>query len=33
VHADPHPGNFRLLADGRLGVLGFGAADRLAAAP
>ena len=21
LHADPHPGNFRLLADGRLGVL------------
>ena len=29
LHADPHPGNFRLLADGRLGVLDFGAADRL----
>ena len=26
---DPHPGNFRLLADGRLGVLDFGAVDRL----
>ena len=25
VHADPHPGNFRLLPDGRLGVLDFGA--------
>lgn len=25
MHADPHPGNFRLLADGRLGVLDFGA--------
>ena len=24
LHADPHPGNFRLLADGRLGVLDFG---------
>ena len=29
LHADPHPGNFRLLAGGRLGVLDFGAADRL----
>jgi predicted unusual protein kinase regulating ubiquinone biosynthesis (AarF/ABC1/UbiB family)/HSP20 family molecular chaperone IbpA len=29
LHADPHPGNFRLLADGRLGVLDFGAVDRL----
>ena len=29
LHADPHPGNFRLLADGRLGVLDFGAAARL----
>ena len=29
LHADPHPGNFRLLADGRLGVLDFGAIDRL----
>ncbi|OBF64986.1 ABC transporter ATP-binding protein [Mycobacterium sp. 852002-51971_SCH5477799-a] len=25
VHADPHPGNFMLLADGRLGVIDFGA--------
>src|SRR3954469_9895832 len=25
VHADPHPGNFFVLADGRLGVLDFGA--------
>lgn len=24
VHADPHPGNFRLLPDGTLGVLDFG---------
>jgi len=24
MHADPHPGNYRLLADGRLGVLDFG---------
>jgi predicted unusual protein kinase regulating ubiquinone biosynthesis (AarF/ABC1/UbiB family)/HSP20 family molecular chaperone IbpA len=29
LHADPHPGNFRLQADGRLGVLDFGAVDRL----
>lgn len=29
VHADPHPGNFRLTDDGRLGVLDFGAVDRM----
>ena len=30
LHADPHPGNFRVLAgDGRLGVLDFGAVARL----
>jgi predicted unusual protein kinase regulating ubiquinone biosynthesis (AarF/ABC1/UbiB family) len=29
LHGDPHPGNFRLLADGRLGVLDFGAVDHL----
>ncbi|MFI5906704.1 ABC1 kinase family protein [Dactylosporangium sp. NPDC051541] len=29
LHADPHPGNYRLLADGRLGVLDFGAVARL----
>ncbi|HYO86097.1 MAG TPA: AarF/ABC1/UbiB kinase family protein [Dermatophilaceae bacterium] len=29
LHADPHPGNFRLLEDGRLGVLDFGSVDRL----
>lgn len=29
LHADPHPGNFRLLADGRLGVIDFGAVSRL----
>ena len=29
LHADPHPGNFRLLGDGRLGVLDFGAVARL----
>ncbi len=29
LHADPHPGNFRILADGRLGVIDFGAVARL----
>jgi len=29
LHADPHPGNYRITADGRLGVLDFGAAARL----
>ncbi|MFE4259760.1 ABC1 kinase family protein [Streptomyces sp. NPDC056883] len=29
LHADPHPGNFRLTGDGRLGVLDFGAVARL----
>lgn len=29
LHADPHPGNFRALADGRLGVLDFGAVQSL----
>jgi predicted unusual protein kinase regulating ubiquinone biosynthesis (AarF/ABC1/UbiB family) len=29
LHADPHPGNFRLTEDGRLGVLDFGAVNRL----
>jgi predicted unusual protein kinase regulating ubiquinone biosynthesis (AarF/ABC1/UbiB family) len=29
LHADPHPGNFRVLPDGRLGVLDFGAVARL----
>jgi predicted unusual protein kinase regulating ubiquinone biosynthesis (AarF/ABC1/UbiB family) len=29
LHADPHPGNFRMLDDGRLGVLDFGAVARL----
>ena len=29
LHADPHPGNFRLFEDGRLGVLDFGAVARL----
>ncbi|MGZ4592036.1 MAG: ABC1 kinase family protein [Actinomycetes bacterium] len=29
LHADPHPGNFRLHEDGRLVVLDFGAVNRL----
>ena len=29
LHADPHPGNFRITPDGRLGVLDFGAVNRL----
>nr|WP_269205171.1 AarF/ABC1/UbiB kinase family protein [Motilibacter aurantiacus] len=29
LHADPHPGNFRVLPDGRLGVVDFGAVARL----
>ena len=29
LHSDPHPGNFRLLADGRLGVLDFGSSLEL----
>jgi predicted unusual protein kinase regulating ubiquinone biosynthesis (AarF/ABC1/UbiB family) len=29
LHGDPHPGNFRMLPGGRLGVLDFGAVDRL----
>jgi len=29
LHADPHPGNFKLLADGRLGVVDFGLVARL----
>lgn len=29
LHADPHPGNFRLLPDGRLGVVDFGGVARL----
>lgn len=28
-HADPHPGNLLVLADGRLGLIDFGAAGRL----
>ncbi|MEJ5915171.1 ABC1 kinase family protein [Pseudokineococcus sp. 1T1Z-3] len=29
LHADPHPGNFRLTPDGRFGILDFGAVKRL----
>ena len=29
LHADPHPGNFRLMPDGRLGVLDYGAVNHL----
>ncbi len=29
LHADPHPGNFRLTPDGKLGVLDFGAVKQL----
>lgn len=29
LHADPHPGNFRLLGDDRLAILDFGAVARL----
>ncbi|HSS67151.1 MAG TPA: AarF/ABC1/UbiB kinase family protein [Nocardioidaceae bacterium] len=29
LHADPHPGNFRLMHDGRLGVVDYGAVARL----
>src|SRR4051794_31936093 len=29
LHADPHPGNFRIRPDGRLGVVDFGAVARL----
>jgi predicted unusual protein kinase regulating ubiquinone biosynthesis (AarF/ABC1/UbiB family) len=29
LHADPHPGNFRVTEDGRLGVLDYGAVNRL----
>jgi predicted unusual protein kinase regulating ubiquinone biosynthesis (AarF/ABC1/UbiB family) len=32
VHADPHPGNFRLLDDGSLGVLDFGSVGHPAGA-
>lgn len=29
LHADPHPGNFRIVPNGRLGVVDFGAVARL----
>jgi predicted unusual protein kinase regulating ubiquinone biosynthesis (AarF/ABC1/UbiB family) len=29
LHADPHPGNYRILADGRLAVLDYGSVARL----
>ncbi len=29
LHADPHPGNYRLMDDGRLGVIDFGAVKNL----
>lgn len=29
LHADPHPGNYRIAPDGRLGVVDYGAAARL----
>jgi predicted unusual protein kinase regulating ubiquinone biosynthesis (AarF/ABC1/UbiB family) len=29
LHADPHPGNFRITPDGRLGILDFGAVNEL----
>jgi predicted unusual protein kinase regulating ubiquinone biosynthesis (AarF/ABC1/UbiB family) len=29
LHADPHPGNYKVLSDGRLAVLDFGAVSRL----
>lgn len=29
LHADPHPGNFRITPDGRLGVLDYGAVNHL----
>jgi hypothetical protein len=31
LHGDPHPGNFRLLDDGRLAVLDFGATEAMPA--
>jgi predicted unusual protein kinase regulating ubiquinone biosynthesis (AarF/ABC1/UbiB family) len=29
LHADPHPGNFKIMSDGRLGVIDFGLVARL----
>ncbi len=31
IHGDPHPGNFRLLDDGRLAVLDFGSSEPMPA--
>ncbi|MFS8479756.1 MAG: AarF/ABC1/UbiB kinase family protein [Micromonosporaceae bacterium] len=33
LHTDPHPGNYRLLPDGRLGVIDFGAVARMPEGP
>jgi predicted unusual protein kinase regulating ubiquinone biosynthesis (AarF/ABC1/UbiB family) len=33
LHADPHPGNYRVMPDGRLGVLDFGAVARMPEGP
>ena len=33
LHADPHPGNYRVMSDGRLGILDFGAVNRLPDGP
>ena len=33
LHSDPHPGNYRVMSDGRLGVLDFGAVARLPDGP
>ncbi len=33
LHADPHPGNYRVMSGGRLGVLDFGAVARLPDGP
>jgi predicted unusual protein kinase regulating ubiquinone biosynthesis (AarF/ABC1/UbiB family) len=33
LHTDPHPGNFRVLPDGRLGVLDFGSSLELPSMP
>ncbi len=33
LHTDPHPGNFRMLTDGRLGVLDFGSSLELPEMP
>ncbi len=29
LHGDPHPGNFKMMADGRLGVIDFGLVSRM----